>query len=171
MRWTHSRRARKGLLGAGHVGVFVEEPGPSVDFQGQVGDLHLRQQFFDLAAEFDERGGFGVGIAAVHARMRSLLDVLDDDPAPRDASRRAAGPRKPHRRCRSRRRLWRIDHHACYGPLNGLARGPSPSSLARALAELGRVIKTLHVLEYAGLLCHCRDRHTGAVHRPLRTRW
>jgi hypothetical protein len=28
-------------------------------------------------------------------------------------------------------------------------RGPSPSSLARALAELGRVIKTLHVLEYA----------------------
>jgi TnpA family transposase len=28
-------------------------------------------------------------------------------------------------------------------------RGPSRSSLARALAELGRVIKTLHVLEYA----------------------
>ncbi len=84
-------------------------------------------------------------------------------------------------------RLWRIDPHARYGPLNGLARhrintrlitgnwdeicrlaaslragpvipsaiqrtlqrGPSPSSLARALAELGRVIKTLHVLEYA----------------------
>ena len=84
-------------------------------------------------------------------------------------------------------RLWRIDPHAHYGPLNGLARhrintrliaenwdeicrlaaslragtvipsailrtlqrGPSPSSLARALAELGRVIKTLHVLEYA----------------------
>ena len=84
-------------------------------------------------------------------------------------------------------RLWRIDPHARYGPLNGLARhrintrliaehwdetcrltaslrastvipstilrtlqrGPSPSSLARALAELGRVIKTLHVLEYS----------------------
>ena len=84
-------------------------------------------------------------------------------------------------------RLWRIDPHARYGPLNVLARhrintrliaenwdeicrlaaslrastvipsailrtlqrGPSPSSLARALAELGRVIKTLHVLEYA----------------------
>ena len=83
-------------------------------------------------------------------------------------------------------RLWRIDPHARYGPLNGLARhhintrlisehwdeicrltaslragtvvpsailrtlqrGPSPSTLARALAELGRVIKTLHVLEY-----------------------
>ena len=84
-------------------------------------------------------------------------------------------------------RLWRIDRHARYGPLNGLARhhintrlisehwdeicrltaslragtvvpsailrtlqrGPNPSTLARALAELGRVIKTLHVLEYA----------------------
>jgi hypothetical protein len=33
--------------------------------------------------------------------------------------------------------------------LRTLQRGPSPSSLARALAELGRVIKTLHVLEYA----------------------
>ena len=32
--------------------------------------------------------------------------------------------------------------------LRTLQRGPSPSSLARALAELGRVIKTLHVLEY-----------------------
>ncbi len=33
--------------------------------------------------------------------------------------------------------------------LHTLQRGPSPSSLARAVAELGRVIKTLHVLEYA----------------------
>lgn len=33
--------------------------------------------------------------------------------------------------------------------LRTLQRGPSPSSLARALAELGRVIKALHVLEYA----------------------
>ncbi len=33
--------------------------------------------------------------------------------------------------------------------LRTLQRGPSPSSLARALAELGRVIKTPHVLEYA----------------------
>jgi len=32
--------------------------------------------------------------------------------------------------------------------LRTLQRGPSPSTLARALAELGRVIKTLHVLEY-----------------------
>ena len=32
--------------------------------------------------------------------------------------------------------------------LRTLQRGPAPSSLARALAELGRVIKTLHVLEY-----------------------
>ena len=84
-------------------------------------------------------------------------------------------------------RLWRIDRHARYGALNGLARhrintalisqhwdeicrltaslragtvvpsailrtlqrGPNPSTLSRALAELGRVIKTLHVLEYA----------------------
>src|SRR5512142_3456020 len=72
-------------------------------------------------------------------------------------------------------RLWRIDRHAHYSPLDGLARnhintrltaslragtvvpsailrtlqrGPAPSSPARALAELGRVIKTLHVLEY-----------------------
>ena len=83
-------------------------------------------------------------------------------------------------------RLWRIDRHAHYGPLDGLARnhintrliaehwdeicrltaslragtvvpsailrtlqrGPAPSSPARALAELGRVIKTLHVLGY-----------------------
>jgi TnpA family transposase len=34
--------------------------------------------------------------------------------------------------------------------LRTLQRGPNPSSLARALTELGRVIKTLHVLEY----CH-----------------
>jgi hypothetical protein len=34
-----------------------------------------------------------------------------------------------------------------------LQRGPNPSSLARALAELGRIIKTLHVLQY------CRDPH------------
>jgi len=83
-------------------------------------------------------------------------------------------------------RLWRIDRHAHYGPLDGLARnhintrliaehwdeicrltaslragtvvpsailrilqrGPAPSSPARALAELGRVIKILHVLGY-----------------------
>lgn len=32
--------------------------------------------------------------------------------------------------------------------LRTLQRGPSPSSLARGLAELGRVIKILHVLEY-----------------------
>ncbi len=83
-------------------------------------------------------------------------------------------------------RLWHIDRHAHYGPLDGLARnhintrliaerwdeicrltaslragtvvpsaimcilqrGPAPSSPAGALAELGRVIKTLHVLGY-----------------------
>ena len=88
---------------------------------------------------------------------------------------------------------WRIDRHAHYGPLDGLARnhintrliaehwdeicrltaslragtvvpsailrtlqrGPAPSSPARALAELGRVIKTLHVLEYV------HDRGSG----------
>src|SRR5260370_39858955 len=32
--------------------------------------------------------------------------------------------------------------------LRTLQRGPAPSSLPRALAERGRVIKTLHVLEY-----------------------
>jgi len=97
-------------------------------------------------------------------------------------------------------RLWRIDPHAHYGPLDGLARhhvntrliagnwdeicrlaaslrsgtvtasailrtlqrGPNPSSLARALAELGRVIKTLHVLEY----CH-DPAYRRAIHRIL----
>jgi len=97
-------------------------------------------------------------------------------------------------------RLWRIDPHAHYGPLDGLARhrintrlivgnwdgicrlgaslpagtvtasamlrtlqrGPNPSSLARALAELGRVIKTLHVLEY----CH-DPAYRRAIHRML----
>ena len=34
--------------------------------------------------------------------------------------------------------------------LRTLQRGPNPSTLARALVELGRVIKTLHVLNY----CH-----------------
>jgi len=97
-------------------------------------------------------------------------------------------------------RLWRIDPHAHYGPLDGLARhhvntrllagnwdeicrlaaslragtvtasamlrtlqrGPNPSSLARALAELGRVVKTLHVLEY----CH-DPAYRRAIHRML----
>ncbi len=97
-------------------------------------------------------------------------------------------------------RLWRIDPHAHYGPMDGLARhrinpaliaenwdeicrlaaslragtvtasamlrtlqrGPNPSSLARALAELGRVIKTLHVLEY----CH-DPAYRRAIHRML----
>ena len=40
-----------------------------------------------------------------------------------------------------------------------LLRGPSPSSLARALAELGRVIKTLHVLEYAHHPAYRRTIH------------
>jgi len=97
-------------------------------------------------------------------------------------------------------RLWRIDPHARYGPLDSLARhrvntrlisenwdeicrltaslragtvipsailrtlqrGPSPSSLARALAELGRVIKTLHVLEY----CH-DSAYRRTIHQML----
>jgi TnpA family transposase len=43
-----------------------------------------------------------------------------------------------------------------------LQRGPNPSSLARALAELGRVIKTLHVLDY------CHDPvYRRAIHRQL----
>ena len=44
-----------------------------------------------------------------------------------------------------------------------LQRGPNPSGLARALAELGRIIKTLHVLQY------CRDpeyRRTTATCQP-----
>jgi TnpA family transposase len=46
--------------------------------------------------------------------------------------------------------------------LRSLQRGPSPSSLARALAELGRVIKTLHVLDY------CDDpAYRRAIHRIL----
>ncbi|MFY9926792.1 MAG: Tn3 family transposase [Streptosporangiaceae bacterium] len=94
-------------------------------------------------------------------------------------------------------RLWRIDRHAHYDALNGLARnrintrliaenwdeicrltaslragtvvpsailrtlqrGPSPSTLARALAELGRVIKTLHVLEYVHDAAYRRTIH------------
>ncbi len=46
--------------------------------------------------------------------------------------------------------------------LRSLQRGPNPSSLGRALAELGRVIKTLHVLEY------CHDPvYRRAIHRIL----
>ena len=40
-----------------------------------------------------------------------------------------------------------------------LQRGPSPSSLARALAELGRVIKTLHLLGYVHDPAYCRTIH------------
>lgn len=46
--------------------------------------------------------------------------------------------------------------------LRSLQRGPNPSSLGRALAELGRVIKTLHVLNY------CHDPvYRRAIHRIL----
>jgi TnpA family transposase len=46
--------------------------------------------------------------------------------------------------------------------LRTLQRGPNPSSLARALAELGRVIKTLHVLQY------CRDpQYRRTIHHLL----
>jgi TnpA family transposase len=46
--------------------------------------------------------------------------------------------------------------------LRSLQRGPNPSSLGRALAELGRVIKTLHVLDY------CHDPvYRRAIHRLL----
>jgi TnpA family transposase len=43
-----------------------------------------------------------------------------------------------------------------------MQRGPSPSSLARALTELGRVIKTLHVLEY----CH-DPAYRRTIHQML----
>jgi TnpA family transposase len=46
--------------------------------------------------------------------------------------------------------------------LRSLQRGPNPSSLARALAELGRVIKTLHVLNY----CH-DPAYRRAIHHQL----
>jgi hypothetical protein len=45
-----------------------------------------------------------------------------------------------------------------------LQRGPNPSSLARALAELGRIIKTLHVLQY------CRDPEYRRTIRHLLNR-
>jgi len=46
--------------------------------------------------------------------------------------------------------------------LRSLQRGPNPSSLGRALAELGRVIKSLHVLDY------CHDPvYRRAIHRIL----
>jgi TnpA family transposase len=46
--------------------------------------------------------------------------------------------------------------------LRTLQRGPNPSSLARALAELGRIIKTLHVLQY------CRDpQYRRTIHHLL----
>lgn len=46
--------------------------------------------------------------------------------------------------------------------LRSLQRGPNPSSLARALVELGRIIKTLHVLDY------CVDPlYRRAIHRVL----
>jgi TnpA family transposase len=43
--------------------------------------------------------------------------------------------------------------------LRSLQRGPNPSSLGRALAELGRVIKTLHVLDYCHDPVYRRDIH------------
>lgn len=46
--------------------------------------------------------------------------------------------------------------------LRSLQRGPNPSTLGRALQELGRVIKTLHVLDY------CHDPvYRRAIHRIL----
>ena len=42
-----------------------------------------------------------------------------------------------------------------------LQRGPNPSGLARALAELGRIVKTLHVLQY------CRDPDYRRIIRHL----
>ncbi|MDA8333227.1 MAG: Tn3 family transposase [Candidatus Dormibacteraeota bacterium] len=46
--------------------------------------------------------------------------------------------------------------------LRSLQRDPSPSSLARALGELGRVIKTLHILDY------CLDHeYRRAIHHLL----
>jgi hypothetical protein len=49
-------------VGAADVGVFVEKPGPPVHFQGQVGDLHLGEQSFYLAAQGDQGSGFGLGV-------------------------------------------------------------------------------------------------------------
>jgi len=40
-----------------------------------------------------------------------------------------------------------------------LQRGPNPSSLARALVELGRIIKTLHILTYCDDPIYRRDIH------------
>ena len=48
--------------------------------------------------------------------------------------------------------------------LRTLQRGPNSSSLARALAELGRIIKTLHVLQY------CRDPEYRRTIRHLLNR-
>jgi len=46
--------------------------------------------------------------------------------------------------------------------LRSLQWGPSPSSLGRVLAELGRIVKTLHVVGY------CHDPiYRRAIHRPL----
>jgi hypothetical protein len=44
------------------VGVFVEELGPAVHFEGQVGDFHLWQEPFHLAAQGDQCDRLGVGI-------------------------------------------------------------------------------------------------------------
>ncbi len=46
--------------------------------------------------------------------------------------------------------------------LRSLQRGPNPSSLGRALGELGRIVKTLHVLDY----CH-DPLYRRAIHRLL----
>ena len=62
--------------GAAHVGVFVEEPGPAVHFQGQVGDLHLRQQRLDVGAQGDQRGGLGVGIQGTEHDLVTAVAVF-----------------------------------------------------------------------------------------------
>lgn len=46
--------------------------------------------------------------------------------------------------------------------LRSLQRGPNPSSRGRALAELGRIVETLHVLDY----CH-DPAYRRAIHRIL----
>jgi len=59
------------------VGVFVEESGPAVHFEGQVGDFHLRQEPFHLAAQGDQCDRLGVGIQRGEHDLVAAFAVFD----------------------------------------------------------------------------------------------
>ncbi|MGH3199170.1 MAG: hypothetical protein ACRDOH_14385 [Streptosporangiaceae bacterium] len=83
------------------MGVFAGEPGPAVHFQGQVGDLHLRQQRLDVGAQGDQRGGLGVGIQGREHNLVTAVAVFHAQVG----IARVPGGGAPPRRVQGRREL------------------------------------------------------------------